>query len=376
MPSWSPTKPYNDLPLLPPPIELETKTTLKHCIGARAALSGLQQATGLIPNPAILINTIPLLEAQASSEIENVVTTADALFKYAQMDEQADPATKEALRYRTALHQGFQILRERPVSTGTAERVCGIIKGRSMMVRRVPGTALVGVSGGEIVYTPPVGESVIRDKLANWERFIHDQPDIDPLILMAVAHYQFEAIHPFTDGNGRTGRILNLLLMVEQGLLDVPILYLSRYVLRYRAEYYQRLLDVTREGEWEPWIVYMLRGIAETAAWTTAKIHAVRDLMRHTIDYVRQQRPKIYSRELLDLIFIQPYCRIQNLVDEGVAQRQTASSYLKSLVDIGVLREIKVGREKLFLHPKLARLLTQESHDFGPYTESPGRNQV
>jgi Fic family protein len=185
---------------------------------------------------------------------------------------------------------------------------------------------------------------------------------------MAIAHYQFEAIHPFTDGNGRTGRILNLLFLVEQGLLDLPVLYLSRAIIRRKAEYYRLLGTVTAEGRWEEWICYMLEMVEETAHWTTAKIRAIRELMQVTADYVRTVTPSLYSRELVELIFIQPYCRIGNVVDVGIAKRQTASVYLKQLCDIGVLQEIKAGREKLFVHPRLLTLLTAEQHIVQPYS--------
>lgn len=184
---------------------------------------------------------------------------------------------------------------------------------------------------------------------------------------MAAAHYQFEAIHPFTDGNGRTGRILNLLILVDQGLLEFPVLYLSKYIIKHKAAYYELLLSVTAHGSWEPWIQYILAAVAETADWTTLKIHAIRTLHELTKDHVRGRLPKIYSHELLDLIFIQPYCRIQNVIEAGLAQRQTASTYLKALVDIGVLEETKVGREKLFIHPKLMQLLTSDHHEVRPY---------
>jgi Fic family protein len=214
---------------------VETKAVLKACVEARAAMAGLRQATALIPNPAVLINTIPILEAQASSEIENIVTTTDALFRHARLNElSADPATKEALRYRTALKAGFDSLKKRPLTTRTAEEICTIIRNVRMTVRKIPGTALANNATGEIIYTPPEEESRLRDKLANWERFIHESEGIDPLVRMAIAHYQFEAIHPFTDGNGRTGRIL-LLMLIEQGLLDLLILYLSRYVTLHKA---------------------------------------------------------------------------------------------------------------------------------------------
>lgn len=365
---FDPNRPYDALPLLPPKADTETRAILKACIEARAAVAALRQAGSLIPNPGVLINTIPLLEAQASSEIENIVTTTDALFKYSQLDpEHADPATKEALRYRTALRQGVESLKQKPLSTSTALAVCSTIKGRAMDIRRVPGTTLTNKANGKVIYTPPVGEALLRQKLANWERFIHNETDIDPLVRMAVAHYQFEAIHPFTDGNGRTGRVLDQLMLVEQGLLDIPVLYLSRYIIRNKADYYRLLLAVTRDAVWEKWILYVLGGIRDTATWTTGKIEAVRQLMAETAEYVRVRAPGVYSRELVELVFVQPYCRIQNLVEAGMGHRQTASVYLKALAGIGVLKEIKVGREKLFIHPKFVTLLTGETHDFKPY---------
>src|SRR6266403_56145 len=358
--AWHPDRPHNDLPPLPPALDLEPRAVLKQCVTARAALAELKQAAELIPNPAMLINTLPVLEARASSEIENIVTTADRLFRHLAADSGADPATHEALRYRRALLEGVKALKARPLTTRTAESICTQIKGVQMSVRKVPGTALANYATGEVVYTPPEGEARIRDLLANWERFLHDDSAIDPLVRMAAAHYQFEAIHPFTDGNGRTGRVLNSLFLVEQGLLPLPILYLSRYIIANRADYYRLLLAVTRDGAWEPWLLYMLRAVEDTASWTTRKIGAIRRLASDTADDVRKKLPKIYSRELVDVIFEQPYCRIANLVDAKIAGRQAASRYLKALVSIGVLRERAFGREKLFVNPKLMNLLTRD----------------
>jgi Fic family protein len=364
---WQRHRPYNDLPRLPPVTDLETKPVLKQCVTARAALAELKQAAELIPNPTVLINTLPLLEARASSEIENIVTTADKLFRHLQADAGADPPTREALRYRRALLEGVKALKPGPLATRTAESICSQIKGVEMSVRKVPGTALANDATGEVVYMPPEGEACIRDLLANWERFLHEEETIDPLVRMAAAHYQFEAIHPFTDGNGRTGRVLNSLFLVEQGLLPLPILYLSRYIIANKADYYRLLLAVTRDGAWEPWLLYMLRAVEDTAAWTTAKIGAVRKLAADTTAYVRVKLPKIYSRELVDIIFEQPYCRIANLVEARIAGRQAASRYLKALVSIGVLREQAFGKEKLFVHPKLMNLLTRDRNAFESY---------
>ena len=366
--SWAPETPYNDLPLLPPAIELETKAVLKRCIAARSALAELKQAAELIPNQAMLINTLPLLEARDSSEIENIVTTTDKLFQFADSDDaHADHATKEALRYRRALYEGWQTLSSRPINTNMAESICSQIKGVEMTVRKVPGTALANDKTREVIYTPPEGETVLRDLLGNWESLLHEQPELDPLIRMAVMHYQFEAIHPFTDGNGRTGRILNILYLVQEELLTLPILYLSRYIIANKSQYYGNLLAVTRDQAWEPWLLYMLEAVESTAQWTTQKIISIRDLADHTADYVREQLPKIYSRELIDTIFGQPYCRISNLVEGNIAKRQTASEYLKKLESIGVLVEQRVGRERPYIHPKLIELITQDKNQFVPY---------
>jgi Fic family protein len=204
--------------------------------------------------------------------------------------------------------------------------------------------------------------------LANWERFLHEHQDIDPLIKMAVSHYQFEAIHPFIDGNGRTGRILNVLYLIDVGLLTLPILYLSHFIIQNKAQYYALLLNVTKAQAWSDWVLFMLQGITETSQWTTAKILAIKKLHENTIEYVRQQESVIYSRELIDVIFEQPYSRISNLVDKGVAKRQAASTYLKKLVNIGVLEEMTLGKEKLFIHPKLLKLLTSDDNQFVAYS--------
>jgi len=367
---WLPDQPHNQLPPLPPKCDLESRAVLKACIEARAALAELKQAAELIPNQTMLINTIPLLEAKDSSEIENIVTTTDRLFQYAHGYagvDSADPATKEALRYRTALHRGYLSLKERPLCTATAVEVCRTLKGADMDIRRTPGTQLINDRTGEVIYTPPDGESHLRDLLANWERFLHEQTDLDPLVRLAVGHYQFEAIHPFADGNGRTGRVINILHLIQEGLLGLPILYLSRHVIAHKADYYGLLLCVTRDAAWEPWLLFMLRAVAETSRWTTAKIGAIRKLADHTAEHVRSRLPKIYTRELVDVIFEQPYCRIGNLVDKGIAQRQAASRYLHELADLGVLREMPFGKEKLFTHPRLLQVLQQDGNEFEAY---------
>ena len=365
---FSPTKSYNELPPLPPTAELETRAVLKLCIEARSELAELKQLGESLPNPTVLINAIPLLEAQASSEIENIVTTSDRLFRYAETgNPQPDPATKEALRYRTALHHGYRRLAHRPLSTDLAVEVCSIIKDVQLDIRRTPGTQLVNDRTGEIIYTPPEGEALLRENLANWEAFLHADDDVDPLVRMATGHYQFEAIHPFTDGNGRTGRVLNLLYLVERGLLNRPTLYLSGHINRTKRDYYRLLLDVTTTERWEDWTLYMLEAIRETSTWTSNKVRSAQALLEHTVQHVQQRASNIYTRELVEQLFVQPYCRIANLVDSGIAKRQTASVYLKQLCDIGVLEEHKVGREKLFLHPKFLALLTRDRNEFDHY---------
>ena len=367
-----PNRPYNDLPLLPPKLDVETRAILKKCIGARTALAELRLAGHLIPDQSVLIHAIPNLEAKASSAIENIVTTNDALFREASLgDREAAPVTKEAARYRNAIYEGVEALKARPLSTRIAIEVCRTIKGVDVDVRRTPGTTLTNSHTGEVIYTPPDGEAHLRELLANWEKFAHESSDLDGLIRMAILHYQFEAIHPFPDGNGRTGRILNILGLIQDGLLDLPTLYLSRYILSTRGDYYRLLGRVTSHQEWEPWILYMLTAVEETSVWTTQKIKAVRALMDETISYVRAASPKL-PRDLVELIFTQPYSRIGNLVDRGIAKRQAASTYLKDLVTLGVLEEEKAGRDKIFLHRKYLDVLFSDEHTFETYRMAKG----
>jgi Fic family protein len=359
--------PYNDLPLLPPQADVETRPVLKKCVTARTALAELRLAGHLIPDSRVIVHTIPNLEACASSAIENIVTTNDELFREASLgDHEASPATKEAARYRTALYQGVAALGRRPLSTRMATDICCTVTGIDLDVRRTPGTTLTNSHTGEVIYTPPEGEARLRELLSNWETFAHGSPELDPLVRMAILHYQFEAIHPFPDGNGRTGRILNILGLVEADLLDIPTLYLSRYFLRTRGEYYRLLEQVTFHQEWEPWTLYMLDAIEETSRWTTRKIRAVRALMDETVAYVRAAVPKV-PHAVVEEIFTYPYTRIANLVDRGIAGREAASKYLKELVRLGILEEEKVGRDKLFLHRKYIDVLFGEGHDFQPY---------
>ena len=357
--TFRPDLPYQELPQLPPAVELETRAVLKACIAAREAMAEARVAARLIPNPDILLNAIPILEAQASSEIENIVTTTDRLFRFANdPGSRADPATREALRYRAALREGSAALARRPLSVSTAVLVCRVIRDVEVDIRSTTGTVLANEISGKTIYTPPQGEALLRDKLSNWEDYIHAEDGVDPLVRMAVAHYQFEAIHPFTDGNGRTGRILNILYLMQAGLLNSPTLYLSRPLLRRRAEYYRRLLDVTTDGAWEDWVMFMVEAVRETAVWTSTKIAETKALMGDTEQMIRDRAPRLPAHDIVQVIFTQPYCRAANLVERGIARRQTAMTYLKSLADLGVLREQRDGRENLFINPSFLDLLS------------------
>lgn len=356
-------QPHDGLALLPPAAELETKAVLKACLAATRALAELKGAGGVLPDQTILINAIPLQEAKASSEIENIVTTQDDLFRGAANEEKVkDPATKEVLRYRAALRHGYEALRDgRALDLAVLLEICQTIQDdRGLDFRRLGENVFIGRRAPKrITYTPPSGGRPLDKLLKNLEAYLADADDgTDPLVRMAVAHYQFEAIHPFLDGNGRTGRILNLLMLIRAGLLDIPVLYLSRYVIEHKADYYRRLRGVTEDGAWQDWLLYMLEGIRQTAAWTRDRIVAIRDLFEATVERVRTEAPGIYTKELVELIFRQPYCKIAFVVDAGIAKRQTAGDYLKQLAGLGILEAEPGGREALYRHPALIAALS------------------
>ena len=354
-------KPYDSLPLLPPSQDIETKAILKQCLSTTRALAELKGTGDLIPDQSILINAIPLQEAKLSSEIENIVTTQDELFK-AVLDEKhvTDPPTKEVLRYRTALRYGFETLAQSHLSLNLIREVCSILMGEPVNFRNAQEQVAIGnPRTKQISYMPPSGGIVLESKLENLEKFLLGTEGSDPLIRMAVAHYQFEAIHPFIDGNGRSGRILNILYLLHAGLLKIPVLYLSRYIIQTKPDYYMLLRNVTEKEDWEPWILYVLRGVEETALWTAGRIGAIRKLFDDTVFQCKEKLPKIYSKELIELIFRQPYCKIGFLVDAGIAKRQSASGYLKNLESIGVLLGEKRGREIVYKHPALIEILIQ-----------------
>lgn len=353
-------QPYNSLPLLPPLIELETKDILKAAIEANKSLAELKGIAKTIPNQSILISTLPLQEAKLSSEIENIATTNDRLYEaFASNSNNYDPQTKEVLRYREALWEGYNELKKNGLlTTNLFVEIYRRINGTDAGIRNTPGTKIKN-SKGEILYTPPEGENIIREKLKNLEVFIHDNEDkIDPLIKMALIHYQFEAIHPFTDGNGRTGRIINVLYLIQQKQLELPILYLSRYIIENKNIYYELLRNVTENKHWQPWIIYMLNSIKETSEKTADKIIQIKELFEKTVIESKKKLPsKVYSKELLELIFEQPYSKVEFVVNTGIAKRQTAAEYLKELEKIKILKSRKVGKEVLYLNVKLYELL-------------------
>ena len=358
---WDPQQPYNQLPPMPPQgVDLESRAVLKATISARAAVAALDQAALLLPNPSVLLNAASLLEAQASSEIENIVTTADALFKFAGDEGAGDQATKEALRYRAALLNGVESVRTRPLTFSTCELVCSRIKNREMTVRKVPGTRIANPTTGAIIYSPPEGATLIRDKLADWESFVHGEDGLDPLVRMAVAHCQFEAIHPFHDGNGRTGRIVNILMLIEAGLIKQPILYLSRFIIRHKNDYYRLLREVTEHGTWESWVRYMLEAVEQTAATTITKIAAIRTTQNQIHEAARAASPGGRNADFLAVLFEQPYCRIKNVVSRCGVSRPTAASWLNQLVDVDILRSHKVGRDRLFVNHRFLDVLIRD----------------
>jgi Fic family protein len=360
-------KPFNDLPDLPPVAELETKEVLKQAIVANRMLANLRGLAAQIPNQGMLINSIALQEARLSSEIENIVTSSDELYRAdADAGGQTDAQTKEVLRYREALYYGFRALETRPLSINLFLEIVQIIKQTDIQVRAVPGTVLKNPNTIDVVYTPPVGQTVILDKLSNLEKFIHAEDDLDPLIKMAVIHYQFEAIHPFPDGNGRTGRILNLLYLVEKGLLDIPVMFLSRYIMAHRSAYYEGLRGVTERQDWQGWLLYMLRAVESTARQTYDQVTQIRTLMEQVRERVQREKPGVYSKDLIEVIFKHPYTKIQFVVDAGVAKRQTASTYLQELAGMGILRPSKQGREIYYINDALLAELKGDGADLSP----------
>jgi Fic family protein len=359
--SFSPDKPYNHLPPLPPDAEIETPAVLKSAIAANRSLAELKGKSESLPNPSILINSIVLQEAKSSSEIENVVTTNDKLFTaLSAEDSRVDLQTKEVLRYRQALWKGVEHIENHPLSTDLFIRLMQIIKETNEGIRTDPGTVIANPNTRKIIYWPPEGEELIRNLLINLEDYIHAEEGVDPLIKMAVMHYQFEAIHPFDDGNGRTGRLLNILYLMKKELLLHPVLYLSNAIINQKQYYYKLLRGVTEEQSWEPWILFMLDAVETTSNSTMARIGQILDLLDETLELAKEKLPnRVYSKELIELLFEQPYCKVKYLVDRGIAKRQTAAEYLRELEEAGILRSKQVGRENLFVNIKLYDLLVE-----------------
>ena len=345
--------PHNALPGLPPAVDLETKAVLKQVVAARTALAELKGIARLLPNQGVLIQAVGLQEAKISSEIENIVTTDDALYRgFANDGEGADPKTKEVLHYKDALWQGYKWVKDDNMllTTRLFDTLYQLVKQADDGVRRLPGVCLINPVSGETIYTPPEGEGVIRDKLANLERFINEPSELDPLVRLAVMHYQFEAIHPFPDGNGRVGRILNILYLISEKLLDVPILYLSRYIIEHKGDYYRGLSGVTEEAKWEAWVLYMLRAVESTAKLTGERILAILDLKQAATAMAESVLPKVQVPAILDVVFRHPYCKVKFLEQAGLGSRPTCTKYLRALVEAGLLREQAVWRENYFIN--------------------------
>lgn len=356
---WTgPRDPYQKLPPLPP-AGVQTSRVLHSTISASRALAALDVACQRLPDPTLLINMLPLLEAQASSEIENIVTTSDELFRAAHdLDiKRASPDVKEALRYRTALRAGYDSLQLDGLGVATAVTVGSALLGEQAAIRDRDGVYIGNPRTRSPLYTPPTGVEVIATKLQDWQAFLQDPGEIDPLVATALQHYQFEAIHPFFDGNGRTGRVMNLLCLKHFNLLHLPVLYLSSHFLRTRRDYYSHLMAVTENHQWEQWVMYFLHGIELTSRHTLTLIDRILDSQRELQDALATHDKKLPARELAEVLSQKPYARISDVVDAGLAERQTASRWLTGLADQGIVTAEKVGRSKLFINHKLLGVL-------------------
>ncbi len=351
-------RPYNELPILPPNQDLETKKVLLKTITASRALAQLNGAMINLPNPRLFLDTIHLQEAKASSEIENIITTNDDLYQSVVADKKLkNSATKEVLNYKEALWLGLERLESKPfITTNLCVEIVQCIKQNTSGIRVTPGTTLSNTIG-DVIYTPPSGEDIIRDKLSNLERFINQDNSLDPLIKLALMHYQFEAIHPFSVGNGRTGRILLLLYLKMEKLLDIPAIYLSDYIIQNKAEYYKRLREITEKDNWESFILYILDMVETTAKNGLIRLEKVIDLMEKSAEQIKTVLPKVYSKDLVEVLFKLPYTKRQYLIKAGLGSLKTVGNYLISLEEIGFLTSYKVGKEKLYLNHQLMEIL-------------------
>lgn len=344
--------PFNDY-------DLKTPRILESLNDASRSLAELKGFANSIPNQYILINAITINEAKDSSEIENIVTTHDSIYKVLTESGFKDESAKEVVDYRSAIWRGYEIIKEKGfISTNILVELQGMIEHNKAGVRKNPGTKLVNSKTGEVIYTPPQDEKEIRDLLKNLEDYINENDDVDPLIKMALIHYQFESIHPFYDGNGRTGRILNVLYLVLNNLLDSPILYLSNYINKNKDEYYRLFTEFRENNNYEDWIIYILKGIEETSKNTIELIKLIQEEMEvYKKDFITKL-PKIYSEELLNSLFFEVYTRINYIEERCHVTRQTAATYLNSLVDAGLLEFEKIGRESIYKNTRLINLLS------------------
>jgi Fic family protein len=340
----------------PPAGSLETDAVLRALVSAHRYLAELKGVARTIPNEGLLISTLSLQEAQSSSEIENIITTQDALYKYQIQPQNADPASKEVAHYAAGLDIGFHQVRDSGLLTlNTILAVQAVLEGNDAGFRKTPGTVLKNEQTGEVVYEPPSPE-LVPGMMATLERFIHDDSKLDPLVRMALIHHQFETIHPFYDGNGRTGRIVNILYLVKEGLLDMPILYLSRYISQTKSAYYQGLQQVRDNQDWEPWLVYMLHGVAVTARHTTRLIEGIWALLQQSKQRIRKDY-RFYSQDLINNIFRHPYTKVAFLEHDLAVSRATATRYLDALATNGILHKHRLGRENYYINAALVELL-------------------
>ncbi|MEO8761620.1 MAG: Fic family protein [Bacteroidia bacterium] len=353
-------KPFNKLPLLPPAMAtVETVKVLRQLVKSSIALAELKGSAKILPNPEILLNAVILKEARASSEIENVITTQDKLYQaLSSKGAQIDSATKEVLRYREAMLYGFHFIKKKGfLSSNSIIEIQKILEENNAGIRKLTGTALRNAATGKVIYTPPDNIESISRLMTNLEKYLNEQDEISPLIKMAVQHYQFESIHPFYDGNGRTGRIINILYLIMNGLLETPVLYLSAYIIDNKVDYYRLLQEVRTKDNWEAWVLYILKGIEQTANETIAQVNEISQLFIKTQEFVKKNAPKSYSKELIELLFEHPYCKSEYLTERLGISRITASKYLKELESIKVLQTKQVWKETLYINTKLFDLL-------------------
>ena len=361
MKGFDPTKPITLTPLPPPNQKIDSVRIWKQESVARAAIAELKGVANIIPNQRILINAIVLQEAKDSSAVENIITTQDDLYRAISVTsiKKYNPETKEVLRYREALYEGFERIKKRGVLTiNDIITIQNILVMNYAGIRRTPGTALINERTKEIIYTPPQDPEEINSLMKNFIEYLNNEED--SLIKMAILHYQFESIHPFYDGNGRAGRIINVLYLILKGYLETPILYLSSYIIKNKDDYYRLLLGVTRDENWEDWILYILKGVEEISKKTIERVKKIKDLLDRTIEKVRLELPRIYSKELVETLFVNPYCKTEFVVKGVGVERKAAARYLHKLAEKGILELYKVGKENIFINKGLMDILAEK----------------